>query len=86
MSESVYRIELEVSVGLRESGLVLADTSRLVVAGPGVYPLALPLENPKALSQGENRISIIAITRYLDLDGYLALPMGRKIHYCVLTW
>jgi len=73
-------------VGLTEGGLVLADTAGLVVDGPGNYSLVLPLENSKALSKGENSISIIAITRYLNYDGYLALPMGRKIHNCVLNW
>ena len=86
LNDIIRRIELEVSVGLTEGGLVLADTARLVVAGPGGYPLVLPLENPKALVKGENRISIIAITRYLDHSGYLVLPMGRKIHDCVLNW
>ena len=86
LNEVIGRIELEVSVGLTEGGLVLADTAGLVVDGPGNYSLVLPLENSKALSEGENSISIIAITHYLNYDGYLALPMGRTIYDCILKW
>jgi len=86
LRDNVRRIELEVIVGLTDGGLVLADTARLAVAGSGDYTIVLPLEKPNALVKGENRISIIAITRYLDHSGYLVLPMGRKIHDCVLNW
>ncbi|MFC1614246.1 hypothetical protein ACFL5K_03000 [Gemmatimonadota bacterium] len=86
LMNSVVKILIEVSVGLTEGGLVLADTSQLEVDSPGDYPLVLPLENAKALADGENRISIIAITRYLDGSGYLVVPLGRKIHQCVISW
>lgn len=86
LMNSVVTIQIEVSVGLTEGGLVLADTSRLEVDSPGDYPLVLPLENSKALADGENRISIIAITRYLDGSGYLVVPLGRTIHQCNITW
>lgn len=86
LMDSVAVIMIEVSVGLTEGGLVLADTSRLEVDSPGDYPLVLPLENAKALADGENRISIIAITRYLDISGYLVVPLGRRIHQCVINW
>jgi len=56
--------------------------------------LELPLEISESLwkgelfspSEGDTLISIIAITRYLDRRGYLVLPMGRKIHNCIMKW
>jgi len=141
LKDIVQRIELEVSVGLMESGLVLADTAGYVVDSAGeylielplvvsdsTYPfwwkgelfspskvdtlipiieitrylnnseylvlLELPLEISESLwkgelfspSEGDTLISIIAITRYLDRRGYLVLPMGRKIHNCIMKW
>jgi hypothetical protein len=86
LNEDVVRIELEVSVGLTESGLVLADTAGLVVDGPGNYDLILPWEISDTLWSGDTLISIIAITRYLSYDGSLVIPMGRTIHDCILKW
>lgn len=141
LTDIVERIELEVSVGLMESGLVLADTAGYVVDTAGEYLVELPLElsdstcpfwwkgelfsTSKAdplipiiaitryldqsgylvllelpleisdslwkgdifsTSKGDTLISIIAITRYLDRRGYLMLPMGRKIHNCIMKW
>ncbi len=80
------RIDLSVTIGLRDGGLTLADTSGVVVNGPGNYPLLLAIENSSALVKGKNQVAIIAITRYLDRWGNLVLPMGRKILYCSLNW
>ncbi|HUU27881.1 MAG TPA: hypothetical protein VM123_08715 [archaeon] len=83
---NVVQIELEVTVGLRDGGLVLADTAGIIVNGPGNYPLVLKIENGSGLVEGENKVAIIAITRYLDYDGNLLIPMGRKMIYCTLNW
>ncbi len=80
------RIDLSVTVGLRDGGLTLADTSGVVIDGPGNYPLLLAIENSSALVKGKNQVAIIAVTRYLDGWGNLVLPMGRKILYCSLDW
>ncbi|RLF61935.1 MAG: hypothetical protein DRN33_06180 [Thermoplasmata archaeon] len=80
------RIELRVSVGLADGGLIIADTTNFPVSGPGSYPLVLPIKSPEALAEGKNRVAVIAVTRYLDGSGNLVLPMGREIRYCILNW
>lgn len=80
------KILLEVSVGIKATGLVVADTSGIELPGPGNYPLVLKVKNASALSAGDNSVAVIAITRYLDGDGYLAAPMGRRLRYCNLRW
>lgn len=80
------RIELEVSVGLPDGGLLIADTSRVPVSGPGTVSLILPIKSSKGLVEGENRVVVLAVTRYLDGGGNLALPMGRNFRYCTLVW
>ena len=80
------RIELDVSVGLPDGGLVIADTSRVPVSSPGTLSLVLPIKSAEGLAEGENRVAVLAITRYLDPGGDLALQMGRDFRYCTLVW
>ena len=76
------RIELDVSVGLSDGGIVIADTSRVPVSGAGIVSLVLPLKSAEGLAETENQVAVIAVTRYLEAGGNLALPMGR-IFLCV---
>jgi len=80
------KIELDVSVGLSDGGIVIADTSRVPVSGAGIVSLVLPIRSAEALAGAENRVAVIAVTRYLDGGGNLALPMGRTFRYCTLVW
>ena len=86
MKARYSRIELAVSVGLPDGGLLIADTSRVTVSGPGIVSLILPIKSSEGLAEGENRVVVLAVTRYLDGEGNLALPMGRKFRYCTLVW
>ena len=77
----VQRIELEVSVGLMKSGLVVADTTGYVVNSNGEYLGELPRESPNSLRNGDafsTKIEdtanpVIEIADYLDNSGYLVL-------------
>lgn len=86
LSERYVAAELEVSVGHTYTGLVIADTAGIDINGPGLMELVLPVENGGALQPGENPVTVIAITRYLDPGGKLALPQGRDLRRCTLQW
>jgi len=77
----VRRIELEVSVGLMNSGLVVADTTGYVVNSDGEYLGELPRETPNSSRSGDafstaiedTLAPVIEITGYLGNSGYLVL-------------
>lgn len=86
VQELYSKVTLEVSVGLPDLGLVIADTSDILLNKSGMISLVLPIESPEALSEPQTRVSVIAITRYLEAGGNLALPMGRNMRYCTVVW
>ena len=86
INERYVKITLDVSLGLRDVGILVSDTAGIELPGPGSYPLSLRIENTAALEPGTNSVGVTALTRYLDASGELAAPLGRELRYCNLEW
>jgi len=86
INERYVKITLDVSVGLRDVGILVSDTSGIELPGPGRYPLSIRIENTAALESGANSVGVTALTRYLNASGDLASPLGRELRYCNLEW
>ena len=80
--DSYDEIEIDVSIGRTLDGLLVADTSGVKVAGPGMYQVTMGLKTNDILSVGRTDVTIIAITRYVNYDGDLVVKMGRKLINC----
>ena len=83
--ERYNEIEIDVSIGRTQDGLIVADTIGVKVSEPGMYQLSMGIKNSDILSADRTDVTIIAITRYLDYQGNLAVKMGRKLVNCSIT-